>query len=301
MSSTLRFLNRTSITDSNFVSSSAPETDYSAWSSGTTYTLGNRVILTSTHMIYESAQGSNTNHDPATDDGTWWIAVSPTNRWKMFDESVGTVTSIATPLTVVLSPGIINSLALLDVSANTVDVEMTDGVAGPVVYTTTVDMGDTTSLIDWWDYFFEPITPRTTLILDDLPPYSTGVLTVEFAATTTAGCGTLAVGDMVTIGNTRYGASIGIIDYSRKETNDFGTTSVIERSFAKKLDLEFTLENSRIDYVASKLSAIRATPVIWVASDEYSSMIVYGFYKDWGVSIPYPRHSEASLNIEGLV
>lgn len=301
MSSNLRFLDHTLITDALLTSSTAPETDYAAWSGATTYAATQRVILTSTHRIYESAQAGNLNHNPATDDGTWWIDVGPTNRWKMFDQTVGTVTSITTPLTVVLQPGIINGLAMLDVSATDVEVEMTDGVAGPVVYSKTTDMSDEAILVDWWDYFFEPIVPKTTLILDDLPPYSTGVLTVTINATTTAACGTLAVGDFITLGKTRYGASIGIIDYSRKETDDFGVTSVIERSYAKKLDLDFTLNNLKVDYVALKLAGIRATPVVWVASSQYSSMIVYGFYKDWGVSINYPKHSEASLSIEGLV
>jgi hypothetical protein len=56
---------------------------------GTTYADGDRVIVTTGyHKIYESQQAANTGNDPTTDDGTWWLEVSSTNRWKMFDAIV---------------------------------------------------------------------------------------------------------------------------------------------------------------------------------------------------------------------
>jgi hypothetical protein len=41
---------------------------------------------------------------------------------------------------------------------------------------------------------------------------------------------------------------------------------------------------------------------VWIAdgTGAYGSMTIYGFYKDWGISIPYPTISEASITIEGL-
>jgi hypothetical protein len=53
---------------------------------GTTYADGDRVIVTTPniHKIYESQQAANTGNDPTTDDGTWWLEVSSTNRWKLF-------------------------------------------------------------------------------------------------------------------------------------------------------------------------------------------------------------------------
>ena len=108
----LKFLKPVTITTAMLISSTRAETDHSAWASGTTYAAADRCISTTTHRIYASVQGSNTNHNPTTDDGTWWIDVGPTNRWAMFDQTVGSITSQATPLTVVLDPGIISALAL---------------------------------------------------------------------------------------------------------------------------------------------------------------------------------------------
>jgi hypothetical protein len=45
-----------------------------AWNSGTTYASGNTVYGTD-FLSYRSAQGSNTNHNPVGDDGTWWVGL----------------------------------------------------------------------------------------------------------------------------------------------------------------------------------------------------------------------------------
>lgn len=382
----MKFLKPTTVTDSIFVSSTAAEADYSAWSATTLYAAGDNVIVTTgshrkylalvgskatvtmtiaapcvvtwtghtlaadtpivftttgalptgltagttyyvktpvagaTFNVAASAGGaaitttgtqsgthtcglaSNYNKSPVTN-ATAWVDIGPTNRWAMFDTSSGTITSQATPLTVVLAPGIVNSLALLDLAGTSVVVSMKDGLAGPTVYNQTYTLGDGAELLDWYDYFFADIEPQTELIVDDLPPYSTGHITVTINAATTAQCGTMAVGSMVTLGNTRMNVSVGIIDYSAKTTDAYGATSVVERSYAKKIDVPVFCENKRLDYITKQLAAVRATPCVWIANDngsDYSALVAYGFYRDWSVTIPYRDYSEMNLSIEGL-
>lgn len=295
----MRLLRPVTITDAMLVSSTAPETDHAAWSAATTYALGNRVIKASTHRIYESVQGSNLNHDPETDTtSTWWLDVGPTNRWAMFDQAVGSQTSQATPLTVVLEPGIVAGLALLDVEASAATVTMTSGAVA--VYSATVDMIDGTELVDWYGYFFDAIEPRDTLVLTDLPAYDDGQITVTLTAAATARCGTLAVGPLLEIGNINYGAGIGIIDYSRKETDAFGVTTLLERSYARRAEVEVVVEAGRVNYVARALAAVRAIPCVWIGDTAYTCLIVYGFPRDWGININYPAYSLGRLTIEGL-
>lgn len=297
---TMQFIEPVEITTAMLISSTRAENDYTAWSGATTYADGDRAINTTTHRIYESVQGSNTNNDPTTDDGTWWVDVGPTNRWAMFDRTVGSITSQATPLTVVIDPGIVNSLALLDVSASSVQVTMTEGAGGPTVYDETIDMSETAQLPDWYSYFYDPIVARSSVILTDLPPYSNGRITVAITAGTTAECGTLALGSYVNIGELLYGVQVGIIDYSRKETDAYGVTDIVERGYAKRIDADVILSTAAIDYVTQKLAAIRATAVVWVGDSSYDSLIVYGWVRDWGVVMRGITKSEAHLQIEGL-
>lgn len=278
-------------------------TTYAAWNSGTTYTAGQTVLSATTHRIYEAVQGANTNHDPTTDTtSTWWLDIGPTNRWAMLDAVVGTVAARLDPLTVVIDAGIIDSLALLDVAGSDVDISMLDAPGGTSVYSQNYPLGDTAIVLDWYQYFFSDIVPRTTLIVSDLPPYSTGRLTVTINAVSTAECGTLVVGRMVSLGDTLRAPGVGIIDYSRKETDQFGQTSVVQRSYAKKIEARWILETSKVDYAARQLAAVRATPVIWIADDKdiIESLIAYGFYRDWGIDVTWADYSEATMNIEGL-
>ena len=275
-------------------------TTYATYSGGTTYALGDIVLSTTTHRVYESLAGSNTGN--ALTDTTKWLDIGPTGKWAMLDSVIGTVASRATPITVTIDTGIINSLALLDLAGTDVDVSMTDGAGGPSVFSENYLLPDTADLFDWYDYFFAEIVPTTTLVVRNIPPYPSGRLTVTINAVTTAGCGTLVIGKLVDIGATLAQPSIGIIDYSRKETDVFGATSVVERSYAKKIDARFWFDTSRADFVARKLAAVRATPVVWLADDAdiIESLVAFGFYRDWGVDIVYPNYSEASITIEGL-
>jgi len=297
----MKFINTTPVTDAILISSSVAENDYAAWSGASTYAPGDRVIVTTgAHKIYESAQAANTNHNPVGDDGTWWFEVTATNRWKMFDQGVGTQTEAADEIVVVLEPGLCNALALLDVAGNSARIQV---VAESVtIFDETYSIGDSTILGDWFEYFFEDISQTSNLNVVGLPVFGGGQITVTISAPVTARCGTLAVGRMIDIGKTRAGARVGIIDYSRKETDQWGNTTVVERAYARRVEAEVIVENARIDYITTQLASVRAKPCVWIAdgTGTYGSMTIYGFYKDWGINIPYPNISEASITIEGL-
>ena len=292
----MKFLRPIPITDSVLIDSSLPETDHAAWSSATTYAAGARVILTSTHRIYESVQAGNTNHDPATDDGTWWIDIGPTNRWAMFDQSVGTVSTGTNPVSVSLDPGQgINSLALLGLVASTVRVQVE--VDAELIYDRLYNMADRRITMGWWEYFFEPLDPQTDLIVDDLPPIGEITITINGTA-----CATLAIGRLFDLGETLAAPTVGIIDYSRKETDIFGVTDVLERSYAKRIEADVLCDSNRIDGITRQLADIRATPVVWVADANRQSSVLtaYGFYRSWELVIRYHNTSECRLTIEGL-
>lgn len=298
----MKFIKPTIITDAMLISSTVSETDYTAWNAATAYALGDRCIRTATgtHKIYERAVPGTTATAPESDT-TNWIEVGATNRWKMFDQAVGSVTSVATPLTVVLAPGLVQSLALLDITASTVRVSMLDAPAGTTVFDQTYAMIDDVPIADWYEYYFGELALQTEfLIIDDLPPYSAGRITVTLNAPTTAECGTLVVGRPIEIGVTTLGAGVGIIDYSRKETDAYGVTSVLERAYAKRVDVPVWCATNRLDYIVRQLADVRAIPCVWIASDNHDALVVYGFFKDWNIDIRYQDDCEARLTIEGL-
>lgn len=290
------------ITDSNLTSSNVAETDYAAWSAATTYAIGNRVIVTTgVHKIYESLQASNLNKDPTTNP-TWWIEVSPTNRWKMFDTSNSTQTTNSNSIVVTITPGkVINAVALLNVDGTSVRVKVTDPTDG-VVYDNTVSLNYNGTINNWYNYFFDPIMRKKNVILTDLPAYGTAPIEITITYTgNTAKCGVCVLGSVNCIGEgIELGASVGIQDYSRKEKNDFGDYVLVQRNYSKRARFSMAVLNDQIDALQDLLVDLRTTPCVWIGDDRYQSTMIYGFYKDFDIVIAYHLVSDCNIEIEGL-
>jgi len=298
----MKLIRPTTITDTALSASSVPETDYAAWSSAVTYAAGARVILTSTHRRYESLSGSNLNKNPATNPDAW-VDVGPTNRWAMFDDRVGTATTATGSFEATVAPGSIDALAVVDTDAELITVEMKVGPTTIYNRTQSTNVGGV-AITDWFLYFFEPIGRKTAVTFLDLPVFPLGVVKVTFTGPNPAGpvsAGTLIVGRQLSIGATEVSPQIGINDFSRKVTDDYGVTSVVERAWSKRMTLRVLLDTGAVDGVQRSLAAVRAIPVLWIGEEGYDSLTVYGFYKSFTIDIAYAVQSYCSLEIEGLI
>lgn len=307
----MKMIRPTAVNDARLTSSTVPETDHAEWVAGTSYTVGQKVIRTTTHRVYENliAGVNATAPELATTGATpRWLDIGPTNKWAMFDSQVGTATTANDSLTVVLTPGRINSLALLEVDAATVEISLT--VAGEVVYSASINLTNGNSVGDWYQYFYEPVYQQDSLVVTDLvdatlldlPAYSEGILTVTLTRTGgTVSCGVLVVGQYADLGETLYQPSIGIVDYSRKDVDAFGNPTIIKRKYSKRMSANVMVKKAAVDNVARVLAQYRSTPLVWVgAGSIYTSMIIYGFYKDWDIQIENSAISNLSLQVEGL-
>ena len=278
-----------------------PEADYAAWNSGTTYAADARVILTSTHKIYQSLQAGNLNKDPVTE-ALWWIEVAPTNKWALFDTSVSTQTKQASYIKYTFTPrSTVNAIAALNLtSATSMVVTVTSAILG-VVYDKTFDISPIPGSASWWDWFFGIRRGQTQKILIDLPSYPDATFKIELYGGPALAIGVLLVGQQCTFGaGIKYGAKVGIQDYSRKEKNDFGDTIFVQRAFAKRADFDLMIESGEVDSLQGFLADIRAVPCLWIGSSAYESTTVFGFYKTFDILISYPTSADCSLHIEGL-
>lgn len=281
-----------------------PENDYSAWNSGTTYASGDRVILTSTHKIYESLQSANTNKNPVTET-LWWVEVGPTNRWAVFDTSVSTQTAQSTNITYTLEPGVaINALAILNISGATeLNITMTSASAGSpgIVVDRTIDLTSYPLTSDWYAWFFGTRQTPTQYIATDIPAYVDAVIVIELLGGADLAVGVIAFGQQQRFGRgIRLGARVGIQDYSRKETSEFGETILVQRAFAKRANFDLFVNKNEVDQLQNYLASIRATPALWIGSTEYESTTIFGFYKNFDILLSYPEHADCELEIEGL-
>lgn len=282
----------------HLVSSNAVEA-YAAYSAGTTYAK-DAVVDYGTHL-YISLVNSNTGNTPDASPA-FWVLMGPDNTHAMFDDQVSTATTSTSPLSVVLAPGYMNSLAVLGLVGNSLAITVTDGAGGPVVYSATESL-DGTFIYDWYMYFFEPYVQVGEVVLTDIPPYVNARLTVALTGGGTVEIGQCVFGTAYELGDAEYGATAGIIDYSRKETDTFGVTTFVQRAFSKRMTARLMLDTSQINKVQRVLADVRATPAVWIGAEgsNFLPLTLYGFYKDFTIDVAYPTKSYCSLEIEGLI
>jgi hypothetical protein len=291
-----------SINGTVLTSSTVPETDYAEWASGTAYTVGQKVIRLTTHKIYE-ALGSTTGEVPENTP-TKWLDLGATNRWKMFDNKVGTRTVSTGSITVEIKAGeVVQSVALLECTAASATVTVTDAVDG-VVYSQTKAFESTLFASNWWHYFFDPIQRRTSVIFSGFPSYRNATVSITISAGTgnPVECGVCLVGKYYEFADAvAMGANMSIQDYSRKEADDFGNYEIVERSFAKRGSWDILIDRARTDLFFNTLASLRARPALYIGGEMEDVTIIYGFPKDFGIVIEYPLHTQCSIELEGLI
>jgi len=285
--------------DSHLISTTAVET-VPLYAAGTTYALG--AIVRYSSRLYESLVSSNLGNTPSTSP-TKWLDTGPDNSHAMFDNEVNTATTASTPFVTVIKPlMVVDSLAYLGLTGTSLNVKVQNGTGGTEVYNRTVTLDDT-PILDWFMYYFEPYDLLSEVVLTDIPPYVNGVITSTLSGAGGVQIGSLVYGTVYTLGGTQYGASVGIKDYSVKTTDDFGNTTFVQRAFSKRLEAEIYMDNTRLNFNYKLLSELRAIPSVWIGSDDdqYKPLIVFGYYRDFNVTIRYPTYSLCSLQVEGLV
>jgi hypothetical protein len=299
MSTPVKIMPPIEVTYAKLTSSNVAETEYGNYAAGTTYALGNRVIVPATHDVWESLANANLGNTPATSP-TWWVRVGPTNRMSMFDTSVSSQTTRSGGIDVTVAPGeTVDTLALLNVNAASIRVRMTDPTDG-VVYDQTTNMIAPISDSSWYMWFFEPIA-RKDFLLATLPPYGSAAVRVELNDTATAACGVMALGLARKIGEgTLAGARTSIEDYSGKEKDTWGQYQLIERGYSNKASISTIILNNNVDPVSKLLKTRRAKPTLCIASDQYSNLVLFGLIS-FDITIPYATHSVCNLEIEGLL
>lgn len=283
------------ITTANLESSNIPENDAPTWSGSTTYALRQQVLWQ--HRVYESLGDGNLNHQPdegAVSEPPTWLDLGPANRLRMFDSSPSTTSQRAGSIQFVVVPGkAVNAVGLINLTAQTVTVEVLD-VGGTAVWSQTKSLLDTDPLGSGdADYLTDVVF--LTLLVSALRLR----VTID-AGTGTAKCGACLIGRQALLGDTLFGSNIGIRDYSRKETDEFGETRVVKRGYSKTGDFPVVLNTERLSAVQRQLAAVRAEPVLYVGVSYRNETILYGFYRSFSLLIAAPIRTTISIEVESL-
>lgn len=288
------------IMPSMVVSNSAVDEALPQWAAGT-YSQGDEVIYE--RKIYEVLASSTTDRPDlgVLKTPPSWLDVGAVNSWRMFDELIETQSTAATELAVQIQAGsVVTAVSAFNVSAVTMTVRMTDPDAG-VVFEETRTLADV-GVSNWWEYFFKPIDRVSDVIFSGLPSYPMATIEVIFSEPTgTAAVGFLTLGLQVELGMTLSGVSAGIIDYSRKTTDEFGRTTIVRRGFSKRAEYDVAVDTAQTGRVQRILAGVRSKPVVWIGDKDKEATIVIGFFRDFNINVRGVCMSDATISVEGLV
>ena len=293
----MKVIKPVTFTTAMLISSTAIEAN-PAWSSSTTYAKNAKVDF-GTH-IYQSLVNNNNGNNPETSP-TFWNLVGPDNIHAMFDDETSTQTTATNSLSLVVAPGIINSLALINIVGSSVTVTALDSPGGTQIYNKTFGL-DGTIITDWYQYFFERYDFKKELAITDLPPYANARITVTITGTGTVALGNLVMGTVYDIGVASMGASIAIEDYSKVNTDEFGITTLTRRNSAKNTSQQILIDRVNQGYVFALMDGLRSIPCVWIPSelDSDSLLTVYGIFSNFALTVAYPTHSLYNLDIKGM-
>ena len=266
------------------------------------YLVGDRVIFDG--MIYEAL----VDHPPLSPtaglaaDPPQWLRVGATNSRRCFDQKTGSQTTAFELLEYEIVPGLaFTGIALLNVAAAQARVVVTDPVEGVVYDTGMRDLYDNAHVVDWHEFFFSEYVSLSEIVFTDLPHYPDASVTISlYSPAAEAACGEIVIGRVATLGGVKYGTSVGIIDYSVKETDAFGNFSVLKRDYSKRAEFDVAVRTPQVAATHSILARYRADPVVWVGADDRPETIIYGYYRDFGVTLSTPAWSDCSITVEGI-
>jgi hypothetical protein len=272
------------------------------WLAGTNYALGDTVIVAALHKEFASAQAGNLNHNPATDDGTWWTELGPTAPWKAFDLLRNTGCETSSPQVAVITPGErVDSIAVVGMVAGEVSVVVKR--SGVTIYSRTLDLS-TRSVTGWYDYFFQPFSFKEEIALFDLPPVTGAEVTVTLTRDTgNVTCGGILPGRAVYLGEIEVAPEDDALNFSTVDRDDFGNAELIPRRTIPKTAQTLWVDKSEINKIRAARDLLNAVPALWSGLDDvddgyFAALLILGFYRRFTIGLEHKDLARITLELE---
>lgn len=243
---------------------------------------------------------------PPETETSYWIYVGPTNKFAMFDLFTNTQTVAASPLTVVIRPGMrINTVGLTGMEANEVSIVATSAFAGGQVYSRTIDL-NTREVLDGYDYAFEPFSTSPSAVVFDIPPFSDIELTITLTRTSgNVKCGAVVVGTYIYLGATQLGATNAGLNFSDINRDKYGTATLVPRRTLPQTKQRLVVDAARVNKVKAARVLLNARPALYTGIDDSSNaffdmLTILGIYTQFEIGAVYNSEAEITLALEEI-
>ena len=196
---------------------------------------------------------------------------------------------------------VVTAISFFNLSATSITITVTN-TSATVIYNQTFDLADTSTIVDWYEFFTYDTGLMTELTVTDLPAYTSYIIGITING---SGVGQIVPGKLLRLGYTNEETVVGFDDFSTKARDEtFGYVTVVERGFSDYIDFRFSIEYANLGYVERVIKRLRATPAVWLADPAITNLssTVYGFQSgEFRASLKSTGLHSAALEIEGLV
>lgn len=269
------------------------------WASGTTYAQDTKVVYQG--YVWSSVAGSNTGNTPSTTaDPLRWTRLRRTFRYSPFDSVLVDTATLSGDVKYKLQlASLVTEIAILRADGATVNVTITDATDGEV-YNQDFQLIDDTNVRDAWEYCFNPIIYRDTLICEDLPPYAGAEIEITLSGSEIS-VAQILLGQAQAHGITVLGTGVGIETYDYIERDDFNRATIVERPYSDTADFVLKIERENIQYFKREFAKRRALPTLYYSSgSELLGAVTYGVFRDLRPIHEDNVFAECTLETESL-
>lgn len=293
----LRTVSPLEISDSVLIAQPPLEDAAVAWVAGA-WPKGSRVRYQ--HQVYQAGADINDATAPP-DNPTIWIKVGPTNTWALFNGRTSQSSKFNATASYRFRFGrvvdAVSAIGLVDVQS--VRVRVVDPTFG-TVYDTALTVGLAPAAADWWEWHFGQWTPTGALgLFMGLPAYPQADVLVDFTGTTQMEVGNLILGNASEWGiGVDLGASVGIQDFSKKSSNEYGDRLLVEGAYIGWADMSVPISRAEVTPISRYMAQNRAKPILFIGSEDIEALNIFGIAKDWSVTIEYTQYSLFAIQLE---
>lgn len=291
------------ITPAMLLSSTIAEPDTTVgevvWVSGTTYALGDQVIVISEHKVYERVVAGAGTVSPQLD-LTNWVEIGPTNKWAMFDTFRNTASTSTSVTTVSIAPGQrINAIAIMGAHVSSITVTVV--VGADTVYTHTADM-ISRDVVDYYDYFFDEFSFQQSLLLLDIPPVRLGTVNISFSEGSVS---SIVLGTQEYLGYTQRGHTNEALNFSLAERDDFGGVTLVQRRSIPKTTQTIIVAKKDIPTLLRIREQLKASPAVWsglsnTSEGYFNALLILGIYTSISLTLDLPEYAKCTIDLEEI-
>lgn len=291
----------------------ALEADEVAWTTSVyavgdtvSYAIGTLTYKFECKLAHTGAAGKEPEAFPDDEANLYWIDLGAINRYAMFQLERNTQSiETASPLIVEVNPGDrVGAVGLGNLVADDVTLDIYD--SGAALVSTETKQLLTRYVYDGYDYFFTPFRQVKDTIFDGLAMNTTHTFKLTFTkASGSIKVGSVTPGTPFNIGSAQYQAKVRRLNFSSFTRTFDGETKITLRRSVPKVTLRLIIDKARVNAVQALIDDLNGVVAPWAGIVEttdgyFESVFIVGLYKDFQISLDYPNHAVADIEIEAM-